>query len=274
MIARPGPLERFVRALLILLVLLLFLGPIAWVAATAFKDPRDVYALRLLFDPTLANFETALAAPYELLRRTRNSLLVTGSTLVIALPVATLAAYALSRFRFPGGEAWSLGVLATQFVPPVIVAIPLFVAFRSAGLLDTPVALVLANLSFVVPYAIWMIKGFVDALPLELEEAAMLDGASRLRVLASIVVPLARPGIVCAGIFGFVVSWNEFFYALVLTRDRATTLQVGLMAARTERGDVWEVMAVMGLVVMLPMLFLARALQRHLVAGRFAGALR
>ena len=271
---RPTPVARALRAAAIILVLLAFMAPIAWIAATAFKTPRDVYALRLLFDPTLDNFRAAVGAPYFLGSRTLNSLVVTGLTLLLSLPIATLAAYAFSRFRLPGGAVWPMGVLATQFIPPVIVIIPLFIAFRTAGLLDTRIALVIANMSFVVPYAIWMIKGFVDAIPLDMEEAAMTDGASRLRVLWDVVVPMALPGIATAAIFCFVVSWNEFFYALVLSRNEAVTLQVGLMSARTERGDAWEIMAAMGLTIMLPMLLLSGLVQRYFVKGLTAGAVR
>ena len=193
---------------------------------------------------------------------------------MLSLPIATAAAYAFSRFRFPGGAAWPLGVLATQFVPAVIVIIPLFVVFRTAGLLDTRLALIIANMSFVVPYSIWMIKGFIDAIPPDMEEAAQLDGASRLRVIWDVVVPMALPGIASAAIFAFVVAWNEFFYALVLTRNEATTLQVGLMGARTERGDAWEIMAAMGVVIIAPMLLLSRYVQRHFVRGLVAGSVR
>jgi multiple sugar transport system permease protein len=192
----------------------------------------------------------------------------------LSLPIATAAAYAFSRFRFPGGRAWSLGVLATQFIPPVVVIIPLFIAFRSAGLLDTRLALIIANMSFVVPYSIWMIKGFIDSIPTDMEEAAQIDGASRLRAIWDVVVPMAVPGIATAAIFAFVVSWNEFFYALVLSRQEAVTLQVGLMGARTERGDAWEIMAAMGLVIILPMLVLSRYVQKYFVAGLVSGSVR
>jgi len=262
------------RTLTILLVACIFFGPIVWIIATAFKAPRDVYALKFVFDPTLDNIWTAFAAPYFLGSRTWNSIVVTLGTLILSMPIATAAAYAFSRFRFPGGSAWSLGVLATQFIPPVIVIIPLFVAFRSVGLLDTRIALIIANMSFVVPYAIWMIKGFIDAIPPDMEEAAQIDGASRLRAIWDVVVPMALPGIATAAIFCFVVSWNEFFYALVLTRDEAVTLQVGLMGARTERGDAWEIMAAMGLVIILPMLVLSRFVQKYFVKGLVSGSVR
>jgi multiple sugar transport system permease protein len=253
---------------------LFFFGPVVWIMLTALKEPRDVYSLSVIFTPTLDNIRAAFSSPYFLGQRTLNSLIVTFGTLLLSIPIATAAAYAFSRFRFPGGSAWSLGVLATQFIPPVIVIIPLFIAFRSVGLLDTRLALVIANMSFVVPYSIWMIKGFIDAIPTDMEEAAQIDGASRLRAIWDVVVPMALPGIATASIFAFVVSWNEFFYALVLSRQDAVTLQVGLMGARTERGDAWEIMAAMGLVIILPMLVLSRYVQKYFVAGLVSGSVR
>ena len=263
-----------IRTATILLVAAVWLSPVAWIIATAFKSPRDVLSLQLLFAPTLNNFVVAFGNPFFLGERLMNSIVVTAATLVIALPISTAAAYAFSRFRFPGGSAWPLGVLATQFLPPVIIIIPLFVAFRSLGLIDTRAALVIANMSFVVPYATWMIKGFIDALPLDMEEAAQIDGASRLRAIWDIVVPLVLPGIATAAIFCFVVSWNEFFYALVLTRQEAVTLPVALTSTRTDQGDAWEVMATMGLVILAPMLVISRLMQRFFVRGITTGGVR
>ena len=259
---------------MIWLVAIIWLAPVVWIFATAFKSPRDVLSLRILFAPTLHNFAVAFGNPFFLGERLLNSAIVTVATLVIALPISTAAAYAFSRFRFPGGAIWPLGVLATQFLPPVIIIIPLFVTFRGMGLLDTKAALVIANMSFVVPYAIWMIKGFIDALPMDMEEAAQMDGASRIRAIWDVVVPLILPGIATAAVFCFVVSWNEFFYALVLTRQEATTLPVALMSTRTDQGDAWEVMATMGLVIMLPMLVIARLMQRFFTKGITTGGVR
>ena len=270
---RPPGTSRL-RTALIWLVALAWLAPVVWIFATAFKSPRDVLSLKPLFTPTLHNFTVAFNNPYFLGDRLLNSAIVTGLTLLIALPVSTAAAYAFSRFRLPGGAVWPLGVLATQFLPPVIIIIPLFIAFRGMGILDTKAALVIANMSFVVPYAIWMIKGFIDALPIDMEEAAQMDGASRLRAIWDVVVPLILPGIATAAVFCFVVSWNEFFYALVLTRQNATTLPVALLGTRTDQGDAWEVMATMGLVIMLPMLVIARLMQRFFTKGITTGGVR
>jgi ABC-type glycerol-3-phosphate transport system permease component len=271
---RQQALKSVLRVALIVVVAFLWLAPVAWIAATAFKAPRDVLSLDILFTPTLQTFVTAFGPNYQLGNRLMNSTIVTIGTLLICIPVSTAAAYALSRFRFPGGMAWQLGLLATQFVPAVMIIIPLYVVLRSAGMLDTPASLIIVNLSVLIPYAIWMIKGFMDALPMDMEEAAMTDGATRFRALRDVVVPVAMPGIVTATIFCFVVAWNEFFFALILSRNEAVTLPVSLMSARTDRGDAWEIMAVIGLTIMIPMMLISKLVQRHFLKGLVSGAVR
>tara|TARA_R110002051_G_scaffold316835_1_gene397057 strand:+ start:54333 stop:55208 length:876 start_codon:yes stop_codon:yes gene_type:complete len=262
------------RVVGILMITALWLLPVLWISATAFKLPEDVISLEIFFTPTLDNFAKALGPNYQLGDRIWNSIIVTAGTLLVAIPSSTAAAYAFSRFRFPGGMIWPIGLLATQFVPAVMIIIPMFIFFRSLGLLDTPWALILVNLSVVVPYAIWMIKGFMDALPMDMEEAAMIDGASRFRALIDVVIPVAMPGIITATIFCFVVTWNEFFYALILTSSDSVTLPVSLMGARTDKGDEWEVMAVIGLTIMVPMMLISRIVQRHFLQGLTAGAVK
>lgn len=262
------------RQIGIAILVIVWLAPVAWIAATAFKSPAQVLSLNLFFEPTLRNFAIAFGPQYQLGSRLLNSAIVTAITLLVAIPIATASAYALSRYRFPGGSIWSIGILATQFVPAAVIIIPLFVAFRGFGLIDTRAALVIVNLSFVLPYATWMIKGFIDAIPPDMEEAAAIDGASRLRVLFDVVVPVIIPGVVTAAIFSFVIAWNEFFYALILTRGGATTLPVALMSARTEQGDAWEIMATIGLVIIGPMLLISRLVQRFFVRGLTAGSVR
>ncbi|MFM0187978.1 carbohydrate ABC transporter permease [Paraburkholderia nemoris] len=265
---------RGVRKLAILVVALLWLSPVVWIALTAFKPKVDVFSLQMLFRPTFANFIAAIHAPYLLWDRLASSSIVAFLTLAIAIPISATAAYAFSRFKFPGGALWSVGLLATQFLPPVIIIIPLFVLFRDLHLLDSYAGLVIANLSFVVPYAVWIMKGYFDTLPLDIEEAAQVDGASKLRAFWDVVLPLARPGIATATIFSFVISWNEFFYALILTRDATVTLPVALMNARNEYGSEWEVIAMLGLFITAPMLIAARYIQRYFTKGLISGAVR
>ena len=243
---------------------------------TAFKQPRDVYSLTaaLNFTPTLENLATVFAHPWNLDQKILNSLLVATGTVLVAIPIATMAAYAFSRFDFPFKKTLFLLVIASQFIPAAVVVLPFFLMFKAWGLLDTRFALVLVNLSIVLPYAVWMIKGFLDAVPLEIEESAMVDGASRARLIWEIVVPAAWPGIITAAVFSFTLTWNEFLFALILGKQDALTLPIGLIGFRTERGDLWELMAAGGLLITLPMFVLSLMVQKHFVGSLTAGSAR
>jgi multiple sugar transport system permease protein len=146
--------------------------------------------------------------------------------------------------------------------------------FRSLGLLDTRIALIIVNLAIVTPFVIWMIKGFIDAIPVDSEEAAMIDGASRLRVIRDIVLPMAAPGILTSSIFCFILTWNEFLFSLILTRRDAVTLPVGLVSFRTERGDLWELMSAAGVMITVPIFIMAMIIQKHFTRGMTAGAIK
>lgn len=261
------------RALL-LVVATVVLFPILWMFLTAFKLPRDAYSLSLDFTPTLQNFATVFARPWSLGSMVLNSAAVALTTVLIAVPAAALAAYSFSRFRVRGRRFLFFLVLSTQFIPAVVIVLPFFLMFRSLGLLDTRIALIVVNLAIVTPFVIWMIKGFIDAIPTDSEEAAMIDGASRLRVIRDIVVPMAAPGVLTASIFCFILTWNEFLFGLILTRREAVTLPVGLVSFRTERGDLWELMSAAGVMITVPIFIMALLIQKHFTRGMTAGAVR
>lgn len=273
----PRAKRRFWEAVqvgLILLAAFLVLLPIAWIAMAAFKRHVDVFALRVLFTPTLENFSRIMDQPFLIHEKLFNSFIVAASTVAIALPLATCAAYGFSRFRLRGERVMLVMILATQFVPAVVIVLPFFLMFRDLGLLDTRLALVVVYVAIVMPFATWMIKGFVDGIPLETEEAAMVDGATRLQVIRKVVLPMAAPGIVTAGIFSFIIAWNEFLFALILTRRDAVTLPVGLQLFNAEEGVLWHLLAAAGLFIMAPMIALALAVQKHFVKGMTMGAVK
>ena len=275
LIARRWSFEFF-HAAGILLIAGTIVLPIFWILLTAFKLPRDVYSLSaaLVFTPTLENLVTVFSHPWNLGNKIFNSLVVASGTVLVAVPMATMAAYAFSRFEFPLKKTLFLLVIASQFIPAAVVVLPFFLMFKAWGLLDTRTALVMVNLSIVLPYAVWMIKGFLDAVPLEIEESAMVDGASRSRVIWEIVVPAAWPGIITAAVFSFTLTWNEFLFALILGKQHALTLPIGLIGFRTERGDLWELMAAGGLMITLPMFLLSLMVQKHFVGSLTAGSVR
>ena len=259
---------------LILIAIFIMLVPILWIILAAFKNHIDVFQLKLLFTPTFKNFATVFEPPYSLGHKLLNSTIVALVTVIIAIPVASLAAYSFSRFRLRGENVMLVIILATQFVPAVVIILPFFVMFRDLGLLDTRIGLILVNLAIVMPFAIWMIKGFIDGIPLETEEAALVDGSSRLQVLWKIVFPMAAPGLFTSGIFCFIIAWNEFLFALILTNKEAVTLPIGLALFKAEEGDLWNLLSAAGIIIMVPMFILALIIRKYFVAGMTMGAVR
>lgn len=272
--ARRRRVLRGLETTVLLVAGAVILFPILWMVATAFKSPADVYRYTLLFVPTLDNFRTVFEPRWGIGREIVNSLVIATATVAVALPLAVSAAYAFSRLAFPLKRTLFQSILLTQFIPAVTIVLPFYVMFRALGLLDTYAALIVVDLSIVLPYAIWTIKGFIDAIPLETEEAAIVDGAGRLRILWDIVIPMARPGILTAGIFCFILTWNEFLFGYLLTRQNAVPLSVGIVGFVLERGPVWELIAATGIIISVPMFFFALMIQRHFTKGMNLGAVR
>ncbi len=263
-----------IRVTLILITAAVMMIPIFWIATAAFKTHVDVYQLKLFFTPTLENFQTVFQSPYDLHEKLFNSTVVAFFTVLIAIPLATMAAYSFSRFRLYAERILFVMILTTQFLPAVVIVLPFFIMFRDIGILDTRIGLVIVNLSIVMPFAVWMIKGFIDGIPIDTEEAALVDGSTRIQVITNIVLPMAAPGIVTAGIFCFIIAWNDFLFALILTTTDAVTLPVGLALFKAEEGDLWNLLAAAGIIIMVPMFVLALIIQKHFVQGMTMGAVR
>ncbi|MBC8332774.1 MAG: carbohydrate ABC transporter permease [Anaerolineae bacterium] len=256
-------------------IIILFLAfPIFWIGLTAFKPERYVFSTKFSFAPTLDSFRAILQAPLSFGPLTLNSLIISASTVIIALPLAVMAAYAFSRYRFRGQQALLIWVLITQFLPPVVVVLPFFALFRQLQLVDTKIGLIWINLSIVLPYSIWMIKGFVDALPTEIEQASLIDGCNEFQTLRYITLPLLAPSIITAGVFSFIMTWNEFLFALILTRQEARTLTIGLLSTHTATGIRWDWMSATGLIVMIPVFILSLTIRKHFIQGMTMGAVK
>jgi multiple sugar transport system permease protein len=253
-----------IETVLVLLTALIVLTPILWIGLAAFKTSRDVFQLKFLFTPTLENFVRIFESPFEIHKKLINSAIVAAATVALAIPLATCAAYSFSRFRLVGERLMLITILATQFVPAVVIVLPFFLMFRDLGILDTKLALILVDLAIVMPFATWMIKGFIDGIPIDTEEAALVDGSTRMQVIKNIVLPMAAPGIVTAAIFSFIISWNEFLFAL----------PVGLQLFNAEEGVLWHLLSAAGLLIMAPMIVLALLVQKHFVQGMTMGAVR
>ncbi len=294
---KPSTWQQSAKALetaALLLIIAFIVLPILWLAITAIKPQEKAYTTDIIFMPTLDNFEIIFSDESVIINegteRERgevgrnmipnviNSVVVSGATILIAIPLATLAAYAFSRYQFLGNGILLVWILTTQFIPAIVVAIPFFTLFRTVEVFDRPLlgtqlGLIIVNMSIVLPYAIWMIKGFVDALPGEIEEAAFVDGCNDFQILFFISLPLIRPGVLVASVFAFIMSWNEFLFALIIGREMRT-MQVALMTTSGARGIMWEQMAAAGMVVMIPIFFLALFIRKNVVDGLTMGAVK
>lgn len=264
------------QSVAVLLILFFVLFPIFWLALTAFKTRADAFSANLFFEPTLQNFAALFDQnPYDFLPLIRNSILISFSTVAIAIPLASTSAFAFSRYKFTARNFLLVVILATQFLPAVVVLIPYFIQFKNLGLLDTKTALVIMHLTMAVPFATWLIKGFMDSLPVEIEQAALVDGASEFQILTRITIPLVMPGIITATVLTFIQSWNEFLFALILTNtDNARPVMVGLMGLSEIEGIAWEKMAAASLFVMVPVFILSLSIRRYFVEGLTMGAVK
>lgn len=251
---------------------LTFLLPILWTLRTALLPERLVYALPPAFSPlTFGNFAKVLTGPFG--NAFRNSFVAASSVVLLGLPLATGLGYAMARFRF-GGHLLRFSVLATQVLPPVIIALPLFVLLRQLKLSGTLYGLILAYLALTIPFMSWLLMGFFSKFPKELEEAALVDGANYYHIFAKIVLPLASPGLFAAGILGFLLAWNEFLFALLITGRTSQTIPVALSTFITQRGVLYSQVAAGVILSILPVALLARLVDRYLVEGLTLGAIK
>ena len=207
---------------------------------------------------------------------TTSAIVAVLSTL-LALTLGTLAAYGLARFKLRGklDQRLSLWILSTRMFPPIVTAVPLFLMMRDLRLLNTIGSLVIVYTALNLPFVVWMMRGFFRELPKELEEAAMVDGDTRLGALRRVILPLVTPGLAATAVFCLIVSWNEFLLALVLTQtDASMTLPVGIAGRVTQYEIKWGVMSAAGVVAMIPILIFAMSVQRYLVRGLSLGAVK
>jgi multiple sugar transport system permease protein len=263
-------------ALLAYLVFLAF--PFLWLVSTAFKSPRELGSLHPTWiprDPTLDNFRQAFDEQ-PLLRAAGNSLLAAAAAAVIAVLIATPLAYVMARHRTRLAKAATGWVVVSQAFPLVLVIIPLFLVLKNLRLINSLTGLVLVYVVWALPFALWMLVGYVRAVPTELEEAAAVDGAGRLRTLVSVTAPLLAPGLVATALFAFITAWNEFFFALVLlkTSDKQTLPVVLTHFIGAEGVADLGPLAAAAFLATLPSLIIFAFIQRRITGGMLAGAVK
>lgn len=272
---RKSKTEIAVRATLIGLLLLFSLIPILWVFMTSFRNESDIYSLSLLIhDATLENYRTVFQNEY-MPRYFLNTAIVSVATTIISMLVATLGAYGFSRYRFPGSNGVLGFILFTRVLPRVTVVIPFYITLRQLDLINTYPGLVLVYLMVVMPVTVWMLKGFFDNIPFEIEEAASIDGCSSLRILFQIVLPICLPALAAVGMYAFILSWNEFLFALIMTSDSSTRpISVGLAFYIDDRGIHWGELMAASALMSIPAMIVFSLTQNMLVKGLSAGAVK
>ena len=263
----------------ITLLTLFALGPFLWVFLTSLKTRAELYATPLQYLPgrlTAVNYVdawTSKLTPFS--RFFANSLWVSSVTMVATTAVSILAGYALARFRFAGRNVLLLVFLATQMFPAVLLIAPLLSQWYALGLIDTYQALIYSNFSFTVPFTVWMLVGYFDAIPRELEESALIDGCGRFGALCRVVLPLAAPGVAATAIFAFVTSWSELLFAITFTtQTEMRTLSAGLLFMVGQYEIQWGQLSAGVMISTVPVAILFTYLQRHLIRGLSAGALK
>ncbi|MFD0475426.1 carbohydrate ABC transporter permease [Nonomuraea thailandensis] len=269
-----------VTLLTVLAVVMLF--PVLWMIETSIKENRDVYAIPAKFfdfKVTMDHFKDVFVASgggrSTLSVSFLNSVVVAGASTALATVLGVPAAWAYSRFAVKAKKDQLFFILSTRFMPPVVVVIPIFLMYRQVGLIDTKLGLILIYAAFNVPFTIWMMKGFVDEVPAEYEDAAMLDGYTRLQAFWKFTLPLLLPGIAATAVFALIFSWNEFVFAIFLTSSdtvrTAPPAIAGLIGGTTVD---WGLVAAASVVFALPVLVFAYLVRKHLVAGVTLGAVR
>ena len=271
--------ERAAKYLLLLVAIVTTLAPVYWMLTISLKREVDQFRpwpVWFNFSPTLDHYYDAFFV------RSFGQYIITSAVAAVistacAMLLGTLAAYGLARFRLRGklDRRLSMWILSTRMFPPILSAIPLFLMMRDLYLLDTVASLVIVYTAMNLPFVVWMMRGFFQELPREMEEAAMVDGDTRLGALRRVVLPLVAPGLAATAVFCLIISWNEFLFALLLSQtDNSMTLPVGIAGRVTQYKIEWGAMSAAGVVAMIPILVFALAVQRYLVRGLSLGAIK
>lgn len=310
-VGRRARATRAVRVTLAVVAAVVLLIPVYWMGTTAFKSRADAISAppKLFFTPTLEGFVylftdrsllnqarvrrqreridelnwyerialeggQQITGPSQYVNRLRNSVIIAGTSTILAVILGLLAAYAFSRFKAPGESDLLFFILSTRMLPAVVVTIPIFIMYRNLGLHDTHLGLILLYTVFNLSLTVWLLKGFMDEIPREYEEAAMVDGYTRLQAFRKVVLPQAVTGIAATTVFALIFAWNEYAFALMLTSDRARTAPPTIPTILGRGGMEWGMIAAGSLGFLIPVVIVTFALRKYLLRGVTFGAIR
>jgi multiple sugar transport system permease protein len=262
------------RYLTAMLLVVIFVFPIYWLFAISFKTPSEIFAVPPAWYPKSIQFNNYVVLFKDGDAKTvGNSLVLASVSTFFAMIFGTIAAYSLARFR-TGGENLAVWIMSQRMMPPVAIAFPVFLLYVWLGWVDTYIGLIILYTAFSLPYVTWMMRGYIEDIPLELEESALIDGCSRWEVLWKVVFPMARSGLFATAVFTFVFSWNDFLFALVLTRTEVITYTVQVTHYFGGQSNFWSKIAAMSALGTIPVFITVALLQRYLVRGISMGAVK
>jgi len=275
MLSKRKIIRKTVVYIGIIIAVILSTFPIFYLVLTSFKPPQMTFSIPpvWIFKPTLQNYQEVIEGG-DFAKYLFNSLTVGVSTVLISMVLGIFAAFGFARFKFRSNFMMRMAALIPQMLPPIIILVPMFVLFTSLKLVDTKLALVICYLTFTMPLSMWMMIGFFEEVPVELEESAMIDGCSRLRAMLTIELPIAVPGLAATAVISFIYCWNEFLYAVILTGRGARTLPVMITSFMTTKAILWGRIAATGSLVLLPVLVFALIFQRYLIRGLAFGSVK
>lgn len=274
---RRGWAGRIVVRMLLVVFVIWTLGPILWAVVSSLMPLTALTSSPPDLSPSLwslDNYAEALSANRLLIPSFVNSLIVATFTSALALVLGSAAAYALARLQLPGANRILLLILATQMFPGIVIVIPMFIVLSRAGFIDTHAGLIVVYLSFVLPIVIWILKGFFEAIPRELERAAAVDGASTFQTFRMIVLPISMPALFATGVFAFIESWNEFFFAVILTRINTKTAPVAIAEFSGQYQTLYGEMLAAAVLASVPVVVLAIVFRRFILQGFVEGAVK
>jgi multiple sugar transport system permease protein len=260
----------------VLIIVLFALAPYIWMFISSITPETDLYGEVFRYFPANPSFEIypRIYQKISFARYLRDSLIVATTTMLVGLAISLTASYSFSRFRFRGRNYLMIQFLVINMFPIVLLLIPLFVIMRVLKLIDTYFALIIAYSTFTIPFSTWMMTSFFNAIPKQLDEAALVDGCNRFTAMTRVIVPIAMPGIAATGIYIFITAWNEFLYAAILTGNKVLTIPVALQNLIGEYNIAWGLLTAGGVISVIPVIVLFFFIQKQLISGMTAGAVK
>ena len=271
-------IKRILCVYLPLTAMLIFiLFPFYWTLATSLKPQDELYGMVVTYLPksiTLESYRKLFTTTVNFLAAIKNSFVVAAATTLVSLTASTLAAYAFSRYQFAGRKLLMCTFLCNNMFPTVLLLIPLYSIMRKMGLLFTPASLVLSYTTFTIPFSVWLLLGFLNDLPMSLEEAALVDGCNRGIAFVKIILPILGPCLVATGVYIFMTSWNEYTFAVMFTNTETRTIPVALKSLIGQLGVQWDLLTAGGIITIIPVCIMFFFAQKRLVEGLTAGAVK